>query len=85
MATIKLSSADQATAKLQSPCISVCQIDPFNGICLGCYRTRGEIASWRSMDEADQLRLMDILSERRAAATGQKRRRPRRENQRLVF
>ena len=60
-------------------------MDPSDGVCLGCYRTRGEIASWRSMDEADQLKLLDILSERRAAATGAKRRRPRRQVQRLVF
>ena len=85
MATIKPPSADQAAAKLPSPCISVCQMDPLNGVCLGCYRTRGEIASWRSMDEADQLKLLDILSERRAAATGAKRRRPRRQVQRLVL
>ena len=43
-------------------------MDPSDGVCLGCYRTRAEIASWRSMDEADQLLLLDILSERRAAA-----------------
>ena len=85
MNTIKLSSTDQPKAKLQSPCVSVCQMDPSDGVCLGCYRTRGEIASWRSMDEADQQKLLDILSERRAAATGVKRRRPRRRVQRLVL
>ena len=85
MATIKSPSADQAAAKLPSPCISVCQMDPSDGVCLGCYRTRGEIASWRSMDEADQIKLLDILNERRAAATGAKRRRPRRQVQRLVL
>ena len=85
MAITNPTSADQATAKLPSPCISVCQMDPSDGVCLGCYRTRGEIASWRSMDEADQLKLLDILSERRAAAIGQKRRRPRRQVQRLVL
>jgi len=85
MATIKPLSTDQAKAKLASPCISVCQMDPSAGVCLGCYRTRGEIASWRSMDEADQSKLLDILSERRAAATGAKRRRPRRQVQRLVL
>lgn len=85
MATIESPSADQDTAKLPSPCISVCQMDPLNGVCLGCYRTRGEIASWLSMDGSDQLKLLDILSERRAAATGAKRRRPRRQVQRLVL
>ena len=85
MVNTKPPSADQAVAKLPSPCISVCQMDPSAGVCLGCYRTRGEIASWRSMDEADQLKLLDILSERRAAATGAKRRRARRQVQRLVL
>ena len=85
MAKTKQPSDYQATAKLPSPCISVCQMDPIDGVCLGCYRTRGEIASWRSMDEPDQLKLLDILRERRAAATGAKRRRPRRQVQRLVL
>ena len=84
MANIKPPFADQAAAKLPSPCISVCQMDRSDGICLGCYRTLGEIASWRSMDEADQRKLLDILDERRAAATGAKRRRPRRQVQRLL-
>ena len=82
---IKKPSADQATSELPSPCISICLMDSSDGVCLGCYRTRGEIASWRSMDEVDQLKLLDILSERRATATGTKRRRPRRQVQRLVL
>ena len=85
MAKIKTPSAHQATAKLPSPCISVCQMDPFDGICIGCYRTRVEIASWRSMDEADQQQLLDILSERQATANRVKRRRPRPQAQRSVF
>lgn len=85
MGTIKLSSTDQAKTKLPSPCVSVCQINPSDGVCLGCYRTRGEIASWPSMDEADQQKLLDILSERRAVVTGVKRRRPRRRVERLVL
>ena len=85
MNSLKLPSTDQVKAKLPSPCVSVCQMDPSDGVCLGCYRTRGEIASWRSMDEADQQKLLDILSERRALATGVKRRRPRRQVQRLVL
>ena len=85
MGTIKLPSTDQAKTKLPSPCVSVCQINPSDGVCLGCYRTRGEIASWPSMDEADQQKLLDILSERRAVVTGVKRRRPRRRVERLVL
>lgn len=74
-----------SASNLPSPCISVCQMDPADGVCLGCHRTRAEIAAWGSMGEADQLKLLEILSERRAAATGIKRRRPRRLQQRLVL
>ena len=60
-----------------SPCISVCRMDPVHEICLGCFRTRGEIASWSSMNKVEQSTLLDILGERRAAITGVKRRRRR--------
>lgn len=79
MAKVKSACTDKPAAKLVSPCISVCQMDFRDGFCIGCYRTRGEIASWLSMDESDQLNLLNILSERRAAATGVKRRWPRRQ------
>jgi predicted Fe-S protein YdhL (DUF1289 family) len=74
MVRIKSPSAHRATAKLPSPCISVCQMDFADEFCIGCYRTRGEIASWLSMDESEQRFLLDILSERRAVATDVRRR-----------
>ena len=58
-------------------------MDPQNGVCLGCRRTRAEIAAWRSMDQVDQLALLDILRDRRAAATGVARRPSRRNVKRL--
>jgi predicted Fe-S protein YdhL (DUF1289 family) len=58
-------------------------MDPQDGVCLGCYRTRAEIAAWRSMDEADQLVLLDILRDRQARATGVRRRQSRRQLRRL--
>lgn len=63
--------------KLPSPCISICQMDPVSEMCLGCYRTRQEIASWSRMDMAEQKNLVAELQDRRAAATGRARR-PRR-------
>ena len=53
-------------------------MDLADRVCLGCYRTRAEIAAWPCMDETDQLTLLDTLSDRRALATGAKRRRQRR-------
>ena len=58
-------------------------MDPQDGVCLGCYRTRAEIAAWRSMDQDDQLVLLDILRDRRAKVTGVIRRPVRRNLKRL--
>ena len=38
--------------KILSPCISVCQMNDASGLCDGCFRTRNEIASWASADNA---------------------------------
>lgn len=29
-----------------TPCIHVCELDPANGLCLGCHRTADEICAW---------------------------------------
>ena len=76
-------SGKPVATKLPSPCVSICQMDPKDGVCLGCYRTRAEIAAWRSMDQDDQLALLDILRDRRATATGVARRPSRRNVKRL--
>ena len=65
---------------LPSPCISICQIDPETGNCLGCYRSRLEIARWSAMSTNEQADLLETLKQRRAEKTGfhprQTRRRP---------
>ena len=68
----------QTQTKLASPCISVCQMDAANRLCLGCYRTRGEIADWPSMSADEQSVLLSELRARRAAVTGVWRRATRR-------
>ena len=55
---------------LPSPCISICALDPTTGLCLGCYRSRDEIAAWRTMTEAQQKSLLYRLHARRAALGG---------------
>jgi predicted Fe-S protein YdhL (DUF1289 family) len=69
--------------KLPSPCVSVCQMDAQDEVCVGCYRTRAEIARWPSMDLDDQMLLLDVLRDRRAMATGGRRRASRRNKKRL--
>ena len=63
-------AADMTVDALPSPCVSVCQMDTQDGVCVGCFRTRAEIAAWRSMSRDDQLVLLDILRDRRARSTG---------------
>jgi predicted Fe-S protein YdhL (DUF1289 family) len=38
-----------------SPCVNICKIDPFTGICFGCRRSLDEIAGWSQMGDADKL------------------------------
>jgi uncharacterized protein len=65
-------------ASMPSPCISICQMDPLADVCLGCYRTRQEIASWSRLNSEEQRALLDVLNERRAVKTGVRRRPTRR-------
>jgi predicted Fe-S protein YdhL (DUF1289 family) len=51
-----------------SPCISVCEMSPHNGFCLGCYRTLDEIAAWSVLDAATRRAIVDALPARRAMA-----------------
>ena len=76
-AATSISEKSEST-KVLSPCISVCQMDDLDEVCVGCYRTRAEIAIWGSMDQDDQILLLDILRDRRAKATGVTRRASRR-------
>ncbi|WP_425451809.1 DUF1289 domain-containing protein [Solilutibacter pythonis] len=49
---------------IESPCSGVCQLDP-EGLCLGCRRSRDEIARWRSMDDGERRRIMHEVLPRR--------------------
>lgn len=37
--------------RVPSPCISICRMNPQNGLCEGCYRTIDEIVAWGSADD----------------------------------
>jgi len=66
---------------LPSPCISICQIDPVTGNCLGCYRSRQEIARWPAMSTDEQAELLQALKQRRSEKIGLLPRRIRRRQQ----
>lgn len=47
-----------------SPCIQICQIDTDQDLCIGCFRTLGEIAAWGAMSDAARRAVMARLPER---------------------
>jgi len=51
---------------IESPCILVCSINEESGYCLGCGRTRDEIAGWLSMTPGERRAVMDGLPARLA-------------------
>jgi predicted Fe-S protein YdhL (DUF1289 family) len=48
----------------ETPCISVCQMDPRTNLCFGCGRALPEIARWSGMDSAERAAIMAQLSSR---------------------
>ena len=45
----------------QSPCRRVCVIHPAAGLCVGCLRTRDEIAAWPAMSPEGRRAIMAEL------------------------
>lgn len=45
---------DSTAGPVPSPCIDVCRLDAQREFCIGCHRTRSEIASWRDLSEDDK-------------------------------
>ncbi len=50
-----------------SPCTDVCKLDAQSGYCQGCMRTRDEIKAWKTLPDADKLRVFDVLLARLAS------------------
>lgn len=47
-----------------SPCVRVCVIDPASGLCIGCHRSRGEIAGWSGLDPEARQAILTALPAR---------------------
>lgn len=45
--------ANLSSDRVQSPCVNVCKVDD-SGVCVGCFRTLSEIASWRDWSDAER-------------------------------
>jgi predicted Fe-S protein YdhL (DUF1289 family) len=59
---------------IETPCVKICVVDPETGYCVGCGRTRGEIASWLGLDTGARRTIMAGLDERVRTLTLAKRR-----------
>jgi uncharacterized protein len=66
---------DSYSKEIETPCIKVCVVEPDSGYCIGCGRTRGEIASWLSLNPVERRGVIAELPERVANLTLRKARR----------
>lgn len=52
---------------IASPCLHICQLDK-QGVCIGCLRTRDEIARWIQMTAREKSLVIAALKHRNTAA-----------------
>ncbi|HEY1145049.1 MAG TPA: DUF1289 domain-containing protein [Allosphingosinicella sp.] len=59
---------------MRTPCIRVCSLDPFTGLCTGCGRTTDEIAGWMRFSDEERETIMESLPARLAAMAAESKR-----------
>ena len=52
------------TPQIESPCKLICQLELTSGLCLGCGRSREEIARWTQYTDAQRTEIMRQLDAR---------------------
>ena len=50
---------------IATPCVMVCTVDGASGLCLGCFRTLPEIATWSRMSDEERATIISELDGRR--------------------
>ena len=50
--------------KAASPCVDICKLD-VEGVCLGCFRSRDEIARWSQLSDFARAFINETADERR--------------------
>ena len=65
-ANSKNSDTISGLPRIQSPCVSICVVDPATRQCTGCYRTLKEIASWSRFTVEERADVMNDLQARKA-------------------
>jgi predicted Fe-S protein YdhL (DUF1289 family) len=49
---------------IDSPCVKICELDR-DDVCVGCGRTRAEIAGWTSMSEPQKAKVVELADGRK--------------------
>lgn len=52
--------------EIESPCVSLCRMEPETGLCEGCGRSREEIRAWKLADNAEKIAILNRAAMRRA-------------------
>ena len=55
-------------SEVQSPCVEICQLDPVSGMCLGCFRTMDEIATWIELTDIEKQSVLLNAQKRKSEA-----------------
>jgi uncharacterized protein len=50
--------------EVQSPCVKLCVVHPEERICVGCFRTIDEIATWSRLTPSERATIIADLPER---------------------
>lgn len=50
--------------EIESPCVKLCVVHPEERLCVGCFRTIEEIATWSRLTAAERREIMADLPER---------------------
>jgi predicted Fe-S protein YdhL (DUF1289 family) len=67
----KASSTLQCVARVASPCVGICRIDPQTRLCEGCLRTLDEIAAWGTLDDDARRDVWNAIRRRAAGSEGE--------------
>jgi len=57
---------------IATPCVKVCVVDGESGLCLGCFRTLKEIATWGALEAETRAAVMADLDGRRSRIAPEK-------------
>lgn len=58
--------------EIESPCRKICVIHADSGLCMGCYRSRDEIAIWSRLSPEVRRAVMATLPARAPQVTGRR-------------